>query len=177
MMGFKFKCSYFTKVPTTYQKLFFLVESGATFSLSNYVINGLLKLQANHHHGEWLTLSVNLSSLEKRDLYQSGKADAWLRATDRESGPLIRTPNPILTDRFVFALASVWPRSAGTRGSADMQWELPASRDWCSLTDFFKQNTIKPQKQPCCAIQIIEIIGLFLLSLPNKNPGIHCRNC
>lgn len=33
---------------------------------------------------------------------------------DRESGPLIRTPNPILTDRFVFASPGVWPGSAGT---------------------------------------------------------------
>lgn len=52
-----------------------------------------------------------------------------------------------------------------------MHQELPASRDWRSLTDLFKQNTIKPQKLPCCAIQIIEIIGLFLLSLPNKTQG------
>lgn len=166
-------CRYFTKVPTTCQTPLPLVYSGATFSLSNYVINGLLKLQANHHHGERLTLPANLWALEKRDLYQSGRPDAWLGATDRESGPLIRTPNPILTDRFVFASPSVWPRSAGTRRSADMHRELPASRDWCSLTDLFKQNTIKPQKLACCAIQIIEIIGLFLLSLPNKNPGIY----
>lgn len=129
-----------------------LVHSGATFSLSNYVINGLLKVQANHHHGEPLTLSANLWGLEKRDLYQSGRADAWLGAADRESGPLIRTPNPILTDRFVFALPSVWPRSAGTPRSADMHQELQASRDCRSLTDLFKQNTIKPQKLPQCAI-------------------------
>lgn len=140
-----------------------LVHSGAAFSLSNYVINGLLKVQANHHHSELLTLSANLWGLEKRDLYQSGRADAWLGAADSESGPLIRTPNPLLTDRFVFALPSVWPRSAGTPRSADMRRELPASSDWRSLTDLFKQNTIKPQKLPQCTIQIIEIIGLFLL--------------
>lgn len=139
------------------------VHSGAAFSLSNYVINGLLKVQANHQHSELLTLSANLWGLEKRDLYQSGRADAWLGAADRESGPLIRTPNPLLTDRFVFALPSVWPRSAGTPRSADMRRELPASSDWRSLTDLFKQNTIKPQKLPQRTIQIIEIIGLFLL--------------
>lgn len=83
------------------------VRGGATFSLSNYVINGLLKLQANHHQGDPLTFSDNLWGLQKRDLYQSGAADAWVRAADRESGPLIRTPNPALTDRFVFALPSV----------------------------------------------------------------------
>lgn len=130
------------KKPTAWPLL--LVHHGATFSLSNYVINGLLKVQANHHHGEPLTLSANLWGLEKRDLYQSGRADAWLGAADGESGPLIRTPNPVLTDRFVFALPSVWPRSAGTRRSADMHRELPASRYWRSLTDLFKQNTIKP---------------------------------
>lgn len=123
-----------------------LVHTSATFSLSNYVISGLLKVQANHHHGEPLTLSANLWGLEKRDLYQSGRADAWLGAADRESGPLIRTPNPVLTDRFVFTSPSVWPRSAGTRRSADMHRELPASRDWRSLTGLFKQNTIKPEK-------------------------------
>lgn len=53
-------CRYFTKVPTTCQTPLPLVYSGATFSLSNYVINGLLKLQANHHHGERLTLPANL---------------------------------------------------------------------------------------------------------------------
>ena len=122
---------------------------------------------------EPLTLSANLWGLEKRDLYQSGRADAWLGAADRESGPLIRTPNPILTDRFVFAWPSVWPRSAGTPRSADMRRELPASLDWRSLTDLFKQNIIKPRKLPRCTIQIIEIIRLFLLSFPHENPGIY----
>lgn len=134
------------KFPPLIKRPPLLVHTSATFSLSNYVINGLLKVQANHHHGEPLTLSANLWGLEKRDLYQSGRADAWLGAADRESGPLIRTPNPVLTDRFVFTSPSVLPRSAGTRRSADMHRELPASRDWRSLTGLFKQNTIKPEK-------------------------------
>lgn len=91
--------------------------------VSNYVINGLLKVQANHRRGEPLTLSANLCGLEKRDLYQSGRTDAWLGAADRESGPLIRTPSPFLTDRLVFALPSVLPRSAGTSRSTDMRRE------------------------------------------------------
>lgn len=53
-----------------------------TFSFPNYVINGILNVQANHHRGELVTHSCNLFG--KIDLYQSGKHDGWLGIIDTD---------------------------------------------------------------------------------------------